>query len=205
MSDQVVSRRGALFGALLLGAGVAVALGVFGRVHEPTYAAMPAFGFSSTATFKAWTGTVVVALALVQLVTALWLYGRLPGVPAAPQWLGPAHRASGTLAFVLSLPVAAYCLYGFGFAPEPFSTRTLVHSLAGCAFYGAFAAKVVLVHTRRLPGWALPVAGGLLLTTVVVAWLTSAVVVVLGGRDPRLSGRVRASGCGPTPRPCRTR
>ena len=50
-----------------------------------------------------------------------------------------------------------------------------MHSLAGCAFYGAFAAKVVLVHTRRLPGWALPVAGGLLLTAVVVAWLTSAV------------------------------
>jgi hypothetical protein len=49
-----------------------------------------------------------------------------------------------------------------------------VHSVAGCAFYGAFAAKVLLVHTRRLPGWALPVAGGLLLTTVAVAWLTSA-------------------------------
>ena len=176
MSDQVAPRRGALFGALLLGAGVAVALGVYGRVHEASsYGTLPAFGFSSTATFKAWTATVVVALALVQLGTALWLYGRLPGVRAAPPWLGTAHRATGTLAFVLSLPVAAFCLYGFGFAPEPFSTRTLVHSLAGCIFYGAFAAKVVLVHTRRLPGWVLPVAGGLLLTAVVVAWLTSAV------------------------------
>ncbi len=176
MSEQAVSRRGALFAALLLGAGVAVALGVFGRVHEPSYGATwPAFGFSSTATFKAWTGTLVVALALAQLLTALWIYGRLPGVRAAPTWLGPVHRATGTLAFVLSLPVAAYCLYGFGFAPEPFSTRTLTHSLAACAFYGAFAAKVVLVHTRRLPGWALPLAGGLLLTTVVVAGLTSAV------------------------------
>jgi hypothetical protein len=176
MSDQMVApRRGPLFAALLLGAGVAVALGVFGRVHQATYDALPAFGFSTTATFKAWIGTVVVALALVQLVTALWLYGRLPGVRAAPPWLGSAHRVTGTLAFVLSLPVAAYCLYGFGFAPEPLSTRTLIHSLAGCAFYGAFAAKVVLVHTRRLPGWALPVAGGLLLTAVVVAWLTSAV------------------------------
>ena len=174
MSDQVVSRRGALFAALLLGAGVAVALGVFGRVHEPsTYASMPTFGFSSTITFKAWTGTAVVVLALAQLLTALWLYGRLPGVRATPGWLGPVHRVSGTLAFVLSLPVAAYCLYGFGFAPEPFSSRTLIHSLAACAFYGAFAAKVLLVHTRRLPGWALPVAGGLLLTAVVVVWLTS--------------------------------
>jgi hypothetical protein len=175
MSDQVVSRRGALFAALLLGAGVAVALGVFGRVHDPGSAALPAFGFSSPVTFKAWTATLVVVLALAQLVSALWLYGRLPGVRAAPGWLGPVHRASGTLAFVLSLPVAAYCLYAFGFAPEPFSGRTLIHSLAACAFYGAFAAKVLLVHTRRLPGWALPVAGGLLLTAVVVVWLTSSV------------------------------
>ena len=74
--------------------------------------------------------------------------------------------------------MAAYCLYGFGFAQEPFSTRTMVHSLAGCLFYGAFAAKVVLVHSRRLPGWALPVAGGLLLTAVVVLWLTSTVWLV---------------------------
>ena len=151
-----------------------MALGVYGRVHEPSaYASMPTFGFSSTITFKVWTGTAVVVLALAQLLTALWLYGRLPGVRAAPGWLGPVHRVSGTLAFVLSLPVAAYCLYGFGFAPEPFSSRTLIHSLAACAFYGAFAAKVLLVHSRRIPGWALPVAGGLLLTAVVVVWLTS--------------------------------
>ena len=78
------------------------------------------------------------------------------------------------MAFALSLPVAAYCLYGFGFAPAPLSPRTLVHSIAGCAFYGAFAAKVLFVHTRGLPRWALPATGALLLTAVVVAWLTSA-------------------------------
>ena len=74
----------------------------------------------------------------------------------------------------LSLPVAAYCLYGYGFAPAPLSARTLIHSVAGCAFYGAFAAKVLFVHTRGLPRWALPATGALLLTAVVVAWLTSA-------------------------------
>ncbi|MGZ4601941.1 MAG: DUF6529 family protein, partial [Oryzihumus sp.] len=41
-------------------------------------------------------------------------------------------------------------------------------------FYGAFAAKVVVVRTRRTPSWAVPLAGGALLTTVVVVWLTSA-------------------------------
>ena len=143
MQDQVVApRRWLLVAGLLCCAGLAVALGVYGRVHAPTYAALPTFGFSSTSTFKAWVGTVVLALAATQLVTALWLYGRLPGVRPAPTWLGTAHRATGFTAFALSLPVAAYCLYGFGFAPAPSSGRTLLHSLAGCAFYGAFTAKV---------------------------------------------------------------
>lgn len=174
MSEQAVSRRGVLFAALLLGAGVSVALGVYGRLHDPSYGSLPSLGFSSAGTFKAWTTTVVLLLATAQLVSALWLYGHLPGVGKAPSWLGSAHRASGALAFVLSLPVAVYCLYGFGFSPEPFRERTLVHSLAGCGFYGAFAAKVLLVHSRRIPGWALPVAGGLLLSAVVALWLTGA-------------------------------
>ena len=174
MEDSAAARRGVLAVGLLLVAGVSVALGVYGRVHVPTYEALPSFGFSSTATFKAWVGSVVLVLAAAQAVTALWLYGRLPGITAMPRWLGRFHRATGFVAFVLSLPVAAYCLYGFGFAPAPFSARTLVHSVAGCVFYGAFAAKVLFVHTRGLPKWALPATGALLLTVVVVAWLTSA-------------------------------
>jgi hypothetical protein len=174
VEHEAVSARTGLVGALLLGAGVSVALGVYGRVHVPTYGTLPSFGFSGTATFKAWLGSVVLVLAAAQLVSALWLYGRLPGVRGAPRWLGTVHRVTGFAAFVLSLPVAAYCLYQFGFAPSPLSPRTLVHSVAGCAFYGAFAAKVVVVQSRRLPAWALPVVGALLLTAVVVAWLTSA-------------------------------
>ncbi len=173
MGEQAIARRGVALGALLLGAGVAVALGVYGRLHDPVYGSLPNFGFSSTATFKAWLASVVLVLALGQLVGALWLYGRLPGAPRAPSWLGRAHRAGGFSAFVLSLPVAGYCLYEFGFASEPFAIRPLVHSLVGCAFYGAFAAKVLLVRSRGVPGWALPVVGGLLLTSVVTVWLTS--------------------------------
>ncbi len=173
MPETVVPRRGPLLVALLLGAGVAVALGVYGRVHTPAYGSLPALGFSSPTAFKAWAGTVVLVLAAGQLLGALGMYGRLPGLTVPPAWLGVAHRSSGFVAFVVSLPVAAYCLYGIGFSPEPFSARVLVHSVAGCAFYGAFAAKVLVVHSRRVPGWALPVAGGLLLTCVVLLWLTS--------------------------------
>ena len=88
-------------------------------------------------------------LALVQLVSALWLYGRLP-VPAGPPWLGSLHRISGRLAFLASLPVAYHCLYQLAF--QDTDTRVLVHSLVGCAFYGAFAAKVVIVRSHCAPG-----------------------------------------------------
>ena len=173
MTEQVASRRGVLFGALLLGAGVAVALGVYGRVHTPDFEALPSWGFSGPGAFKTWTATVVLVLAFVQLLTALWMYGKLGSRPTPP-WLGTFHRSTGALAFLLSLPVAWFCLYGLGFSPDPFRPRTFVHSVAGCAFYGAFAAKIMFVHTRRLPGWALPLAGGLLFSSIVVLWWTGA-------------------------------
>ena len=180
MSDRRVdeappSRGGVLAGALLVGAAVAVALGVYGRVHTPAgFHGLPAFGFSGPGVFKSWTASVVLLLAVGQVVGALWLYGRLPGAPPAPTWLGRAHRSSGAVAFVLSLPVAFYCLYGLGFSPDPFKVNKLVHSVAGCTFYGAFAAKVIFVRARGLPGWALPVVGGTVFTAVVVLWWTGA-------------------------------
>ena len=108
--------------------------------------------------------------AVVQLLSALWLYGRLP-VREGPPWLGSLHRISGRLAFLASLPVAYHCLYQLAF--QDTDGRVLVHSLVGCAFYGAFAAKVVIVRSHALPGWALPVAGGLVFTILVSVWLTS--------------------------------
>lgn len=175
MGDDAVPRRGPLVAALLLAAGVAVVLGVYGRVHTAAgFDGLPSFGFSGPGVFKSWMASVVLVLAIGQVLGALWLYGRLPGVGPAPLWLGTAHRSSGAVLFVLSLPVAFYCLYGLGFSPDPFKTSALVHSIAGCAFYGAFAAKVLLVHTRRLPGWALPVVGGTLFTAIVVLWWTGA-------------------------------
>jgi Na+/H+ antiporter NhaD/arsenite permease-like protein len=49
-----------------------------------------------------------------------------------------------------------------------------VHSLAGCFFYGVFVAKVLVVRSRRMPGWVLPVAGGVLVTVIGVLWYSSA-------------------------------
>ena len=164
--------RYALAGVLLAGCAVAVALGVYGRGHghrRPVFVV----GFSGVIQFKVWLATAAVVLVLVQVLTALWMWGRLPGAGAAPRWVSPVHRWSGTIAFVALIPVALNCLLTFGF--ESASTRVVLHSIAGCAFYGAYVAKMLGLRLRGLPGWTLPVLGGIVFTSLAVLWLTSAV------------------------------
>jgi hypothetical protein len=157
-----------------IGGAVALAFGVYARVHDPTHHALSTLFFSGTINLKTWLATVALGLAVLQVLTAMRLYGKIKVPRRVPAWLGDAHRLSGTLAFLFSLPVAFHCLWALGFAPAPTTTRTLVHSLLGCAFYGAFTAKVLIVRSHRLPGFALPLAGGLVFASLVGIWLTSA-------------------------------
>ena len=152
-----------------LGAAIALSIGIYGSVHDPSQELVFTLFFSSTIAMKVWFATVAVAFGVAQVLLALWLYGRLPW--AAPDWVGSAHRISGRLSFLASLPVAYHCLWSLGF--QDADTRVLVHSLAGCAFYGAFAAKITLVRSRGLPSVALPIAGGLVFAVLVLAWYTS--------------------------------
>jgi hypothetical protein len=155
---------------LAIGAAVSVSLGVYGKVHEPTGVGVLLSGFSGAQAAKAWMASGVFLLALVQISSALIMYGKVPGV-SAPSWTGQLHRWSGRGAFLLSVPVALHCLYALGL--QSFDTRVLVHSLFGCFFFGVFTAKMLLLPQRGLPGWALPLAGGLAFTALVGIWLTS--------------------------------
>src|SRR5947208_5846125 len=40
------------------------------------------------------------------------------------------------------------------FRSHPAQTRVFAHSLLGCSFYGAFAAKMIVVRSKRMPSWA---------------------------------------------------
>ena len=121
---------------------------------------------------KSLLATIALALAVVQVVLALWLYQKLPLAGSAPKPIRMTHRIVGAIAVGCKLPVAIHCAIAYGV--QLGSPRVLVHSIAGCCFYGAFLAKVLLVHTKRLPGWALPVAGGTLAVLLAVLWYTSA-------------------------------
>jgi hypothetical protein len=166
------SAPNALIGCALAGAAVAVALGVYGRVHEPTHRSIDDLGFPSLLAMKSWLTTIATALALFQLASALRMYGRFrTGRPTA-RWVPVAHRWSGTAAFVVSLPVAYHCLWSLGFATDR-GARPIVHGLLGCAFYGAMATKLLALRAPRLPRWAIPVIGATLVTTLTGIFLTS--------------------------------
>ena len=165
--------------AFAAGAAVAVALGVFGRVHDPTIDATTTLGYDTVLDMKVVVTAVIGVLVLLQLVGALLMYGKL-GV-RAPAWVGPAHRASGVIAFLLAVFVGYHCLWALGLeygelhTGEPVPARAVVHGVLGCVVFGVFVVKVVAVRSRRAPGWFLPVAGGLLFSAFVVVVLTSTV------------------------------
>jgi hypothetical protein len=159
-----------LLAAGAMGAVVALALGLYGRAHDPQTDLAITLGFADTITMKVWLSSVAVLFALAQVFTALWMYGRLP-LASRPSWLANAHRISGRLAFLISLPVAYHCLYQLAF--QDTTTRVLAHSLLGCLFYGAFATKVTIIHMPGRAGVWLPVIGGTVFALLVATWVTS--------------------------------
>jgi hypothetical protein len=159
-----------LTGIGLLAIGVAVALYVAGRLLQPDYA-FSMFG-SDPVPAKSLLASTVLALAGVQVLLALWMYRKLPLAPGPPRPVPIVHRVTGFALFALTVPVAVHCLIAYGV--QLTSPRVAIHSITGCFFYGAFAAKVLLVHSRRLPGWALPLAGGTLAIVIGALWYTSA-------------------------------
>jgi hypothetical protein len=165
--------------AFAAGAVVALLVGVFGTVHDPNENGLSTLGYNTVLDMKTVVSSVVGVLAVVQLIGALWIYGKLGIRP--PSWLGMAHRITGTITILLAVFVAYHCLWGLGLESgtlddgEQVPTRTVVHGVLGCAFIGAVVVKVTAVRSKRAPGWFLPVAGGLVFAIVILAVLTSAV------------------------------
>jgi hypothetical protein len=173
VARPVTSSRGgvAVVVAVLAGSAVAVAVGVFGSVHDPRFFAINVAGFSSGSAVKTWTASLSLGLALFQFGSAFAMYGLLRR-GHIPRWIGTAHVWSGRLAVLASVPVAVHCLYALGF--QSTDARVLFHSLFGCFFYGVFVTKMLLLTRSGLRPWVIPVVGGLTFFGLVFIWLTSA-------------------------------
>jgi mono/diheme cytochrome c family protein len=154
---------------LLAFALVSLTAGLLAR-HEPRSKGYFRLFFSDPVHLKAGFATTAAVLACFQLVTAAWIFRRLPW--RKPAWVNPVHRWTGRLAFAFTLPVAYHCIFKLGFQHP--DGRVLAHSLLGCFVYGAFAAKVTVLRLHRFPKFVLPLAGGTLFAVLIGVWYTSA-------------------------------
>jgi hypothetical protein len=173
-TESVPAKLLGVFGA---GAAVAILLGVYANEHTPTREKPYSLFFTDTIQLKVWFAAAAAVLAVVQVLIALRMYEKIHVPRTAPAWLGDAHRLVGIVAFALTLPVAYHCLWSLGFQSVDMaggaSTRVLIHSITGCFFYGAFVTKVLCVRVHGLPGWTLPVVGGLVFSALMVLFVTS--------------------------------
>jgi hypothetical protein len=83
--------------ALLAGSLIAVALGVYGKVHDPQFFSVNVAGFSSGTAVKTWMATLALGLALFQFASAFAMYGLLP------RSRSPCDRRAGALPLPLRL------------------------------------------------------------------------------------------------------
>ena len=138
-----------------------------------TYTSIVTSVFSSTIAFKVWLASAAFVLAIIQVSTGARIFGKLQHViPLSPKVVSPIHRWSGRLAILLTIPVAFHCIFILGFST--YNTRVLIHSIVGSFVYGVIIVKLLMVHSRRYPGWSLPVAGGTLFAVLTTLWITSA-------------------------------
>jgi hypothetical protein len=112
--------------------------------------------------------TVLLALALYQLVLAAVSYGKV-----RPRILqsGPAtwaHRALGDTMIVLAILVAVACVSYYGFEEGG------AHAVFGCLLLGALALKVLAVRIGGSSSPLLPWIGIALIGLFAATWLTSA-------------------------------
>ncbi|MEU8788260.1 DUF6529 family protein [Streptomyces sp. NPDC048643] len=172
---------------MLLLIPVVVGLGVYfvgrGLTPDPNSSFFGA-RYDEAMDLKARLGSALLALALVQLLLAARMYGRLPGSKPSSRVVSTTHRVTGLVAFLLSVPIAYHCLTAYGV--ELTTPRVAIHSITGCVLYGAFAAKVVVVRSHRFPGWTLPVVGALLFCSIALLWYTAALWELNGFRTPGL-------------------
>jgi len=112
--------------------------------------------------------SVILALAVYQLVLAAVSYGKV-----RPRFLesGPAtwaHRASGDTILVLAVVVAVACISFYGFEEGG------AHAVFGCLVLAALAAKVIAVRVGGSSSPLLPWIGIVLFALFAATWLTSA-------------------------------
>ena len=125
---------------LAAGAAVALALGVYSVLHQPTGRDFVLYGFESAASWKNALTLVVAVLLIAQAALGFKLAGIFGLRATTRPWLLEFRRLLATLAVGFSLPVAFHCVWVLGFGSD--SPSITLHSILGCIAYGCVVAAM---------------------------------------------------------------
>ena len=64
------------------------------RVSPGNGSVITTLGFSTLEAAKTWLTTAALVFLVVQVLSSLAMWGRLPGVTGSPAWAGPVHRSA---------------------------------------------------------------------------------------------------------------
>lgn len=131
--------------------------------------------------------SIVVVLALYQVVLMAVGYGKVKTPLLKPAPASRSHRAIGDSILLITLFVAFMCIGyfeiadGIEHADDGETTRVAIHVVAAFALLGLLAVKVWVVRRGRRSGRYLPLLGLSVLALFLITWVTSAGDYLWGG------------------------
>jgi Family of unknown function (DUF6529) len=134
----------------------------------------------NVAQVKTVLATIVMALAVYQVVLMAVGYGKIRPSFLKPRAASFSHRAVGDAAVAVAILVAFMCWSyfevedGIEHAADGETTRATIHVIAGFAAVAVIALKVIVVRWWKRADRFLPTIGLTLFTLLGITWITSA-------------------------------
>lgn len=141
-------------------------------------------GFNSVLDLKIALATLVLILAVVQVLMAALFYGWVPSPGIPNEATAFLHRWSGRVLAPVAFLVLVYCVRDIGAQSTP--TRAAIHTVLGSAVFIVLAAKLIILRGVPRLSSLLPVLGVATSLLFIGIWMTSAMFVI----------RTRAQGYG---------
>ena len=141
----------------------------------------------NVAQVKTLLASVVMALAVYQVVLMAVGYGKLRPSFLKPRAAAYSHRTIGDALIAVAILVAFMCWSyfevedGIEHAADGETTRATIHVIAGIATVFVIALKVVVVRWWKRADRFLPAIGLTLFTLLAITWITSAGDYLWGG------------------------
>ena len=162
----------------------------YGSRHEDTEAALDdlieAVTGGHVTAVKIVLTSVVLALAVYQVLLMAVGYGKVRPPFLSPASASVAHRTVGDTILVLVVVIGAACLAYYGIedsvrdgAPGP-DGRVTLHVVTGFALAGVLAVKLAVLHWWRRAQRLLPLLGVTVLSLLFVTWFSSAGAFLVG-------------------------